>query len=193
MSLIPGTSGREGAQEGLLPSLVCVLWVVVLHGPAWVTEKDAKETLSSLLDEEADVVGTGDPPPIFLGIGGSLLAQLCVTATPDEPRPLTGGSTERQTSCSKSLFFPKPWGLWFRLSLLVEEPSSLEDEPLCPLGALRGDRPVEEGCVVPSGAQVRVARGKAWSRALGLGWVQPPASRATADLECESHGGSECP
>ena len=108
-----------------------------------------------------------ETPPIFLGIGGSLLAQLCVTATPDEPRPLTSGSTERQTSCSKCLFFPKPWGLWFRLSLLVEETSSLVDEPLCPLRTLTGGRPVGEGCVVPSGAQVRVARGKAWSRALG--------------------------
>lgn len=118
---------------------------------------------------------------------------MCVAATPGEPRPLTGGPTERRTSCSKSLFFPKPWGLRFGPSLLVEETLSLADEPLCPFGAPRGDRPVGEGCVVPSGAQVRAAHGKAWSRVLGLGWVQPPASRATTDLEHGSHGGSECP
>ena len=28
--------------------------MAVLHGPAWVTEKGAKEMLSSLLDQEAD-------------------------------------------------------------------------------------------------------------------------------------------
>ena len=39
--------------------------MAVLHGPAWVTQKDAKETLSSFLDEEADVVATGDPPSFW--------------------------------------------------------------------------------------------------------------------------------